>query len=447
MDVSVAGPLATSPSAGPDAAVPGVPSGPGWIVLRDCPLGGDGPLVGLALLHPKIGVALVDFAPTPADAADRLRRALDARRFPAIFGGYPPIVRVVLPADRLPELGQVLSARFKAEPQFALGGEDAWLPTVRSALEEEPAATPTTTATAAVPAPRRGASRQDVSPWRAVVFVLGAAASGAAAAAIAVAPPWRGSGGAPAPAVAVAALQPTDPPPFRSVPDHARAPIQDRIAVPEVEVDRPGPEADARVIAARPPAMKAAVPGAPSPETAAPRPAPESPAPESAAQFPSRLKADTGAGSEAALAPVPQEAGGEPLPPSPALSKFREDWPGPPQATADAAHERPGPIPPAEAVPDPTSAVEESPAPTAPVRSAGFTNAPPPPPPAPRAAPRPPPQAATDRRAPPSAAAVPAAEAADRKRCHDILVKTTLGEGLSDGDKDYMRRGCQQPRN
>src|SRR3712207_4751599 len=103
MDTSGSGPLATSSGAGPNPAVLGVPSGPGWLVLRDCPLGGNGPPVGLALLHPKIGVALVDFAPTPADAAERFRRALDARRFPANFGGYPPIARVVLPADRLPE--------------------------------------------------------------------------------------------------------------------------------------------------------------------------------------------------------------------------------------------------------------------------------------------------------------------------------------------------------
>ena len=69
MDTLAAGPLVTSASAaGSDVAVPGVPSGPGWLVLRDCPLGGNGPPVGLALLHPKIGVALVDFAPKTGGA-------------------------------------------------------------------------------------------------------------------------------------------------------------------------------------------------------------------------------------------------------------------------------------------------------------------------------------------------------------------------------------------
>jgi hypothetical protein len=142
MDASPAGFRVGSPNPDgrPDAAaLPGLPSGPGWLVLRDCPLGGGGPPVDLALLHPKIGVALVDFHGAARDAADRFRRALDARRFPAIFGGYPPVVRAVVPPDRLAELGHVLSARFGAEPPPSLKGGDAWVPTARSALEAKPA--------------------------------------------------------------------------------------------------------------------------------------------------------------------------------------------------------------------------------------------------------------------------------------------------------------------
>ena len=119
----------------------GVPSGPGWQALRDCPLGDGGPLVGLALLHPKIGVALVDFAPGEGDAVERFKRALDAQRFPAIFAGYPPIVWVVLPEDRLPDLGNALAAEFKKQPPLALEGGDAWLRSARAALEAKPAAT------------------------------------------------------------------------------------------------------------------------------------------------------------------------------------------------------------------------------------------------------------------------------------------------------------------
>ena len=59
MDASVAGlPDTTNHGGGPTAVVPGVPSGQGWLVLRDCALGGGGPPVALALMHPKIGVTM-----------------------------------------------------------------------------------------------------------------------------------------------------------------------------------------------------------------------------------------------------------------------------------------------------------------------------------------------------------------------------------------------------
>ena len=33
-------------------------------MLRNCALGGDGPRIDLALLHPRVGVAFVDFVAT-----------------------------------------------------------------------------------------------------------------------------------------------------------------------------------------------------------------------------------------------------------------------------------------------------------------------------------------------------------------------------------------------
>src|SRR3712207_2068299 len=71
---------------------------PGWTVLRDCALadGDHGALapVRYALLHPDIGIALLDILPgtTTPGAPDRLRRLLDAAGFRSAFGGYPPIV-------------------------------------------------------------------------------------------------------------------------------------------------------------------------------------------------------------------------------------------------------------------------------------------------------------------------------------------------------------------
>src|SRR3712207_4555403 len=86
-------PRADGPGAAP---VPdGMPLG-AWTVLRDCPLGGDGPLVPLALLHPARGVALVEpRRPGPGtDGPARLRARLEAVRFASIYPGHLPIVGV-----------------------------------------------------------------------------------------------------------------------------------------------------------------------------------------------------------------------------------------------------------------------------------------------------------------------------------------------------------------
>ena len=41
---------------------------PGWLVLRNCALGSVGPRAGRVPLHPRVGVALVDFTPEAATA-------------------------------------------------------------------------------------------------------------------------------------------------------------------------------------------------------------------------------------------------------------------------------------------------------------------------------------------------------------------------------------------
>ena len=111
--------------------------GPDWLVLRNCALGGDGPRVGLALLHPRVGVAFVDLVADETNAADRFRRALDARRFPAIFGGYPPIVQVFLPGEEAAELHRLLAAAFHAEPSPVVALGEAWIGTACAAIEWE----------------------------------------------------------------------------------------------------------------------------------------------------------------------------------------------------------------------------------------------------------------------------------------------------------------------
>ena len=164
----------------------GVEAGPGWIALRKCPLGDNGPRVTLALVHGGVGVALVEFEAKETDAARRLRRALDARRFPAIFGGYPPIVQVVLPASSSTELGRVVAA-FEAQPPLALAGGDAWVRTARAAIEAKPPA--------AVPEPPRTGQRH-AFPWRAAIVLAVVGGTSAAALALVFALPGRDPGNA-----------------------------------------------------------------------------------------------------------------------------------------------------------------------------------------------------------------------------------------------------------
>ncbi len=172
-------PTAASPSSpsrsGSGSAAGDVPSAPGWVELRDCPLGDDGPPVGLALIHPRIGVALIESRRGAAGAVGRLRRALEARQFPYRFGGYPPMVGVVLPPDEISELGHVLAESFRAEPRLALRGGDAWTQVVRAALEAGPVAAEPGTP---------GAGRRGAFPWRPVMLLAGVVMTGAVAATV-----------------------------------------------------------------------------------------------------------------------------------------------------------------------------------------------------------------------------------------------------------------------
>lgn len=133
----------------PPLAWPAPGQAPGWKALRDCPLGGDGPPVRLALLHPAIGVALIGpRAQGGPDPAARLRRRLEAVRFTAVFPGHLPIV--TLGQVAAPDLPAALQAAFARLPPLRLPGGDAWVGAVERALA----------ATHPPPAPPVGAGQQ-----------------------------------------------------------------------------------------------------------------------------------------------------------------------------------------------------------------------------------------------------------------------------------------------
>ena len=433
MDTLTAGvpPDSTHRAAFDGAMVGAVPElGPGWVALRNCALGGGGPRVGLVLLHPSVGVALVDVVPKATDAAARLRRALDARRFPAIFGGYPPVARVVLPAERFPDLGRILDAEFEAQPPLALAGGDGWVRTARAALESElPVAAPERLRTKR---PRR-------FRWRPVVLAGGAFA---AALVLASALPWRDRGG-PVRSAVVAAVAPSaasDLPLPEAAPADRDFTAQD-VAAALTSAERAAASTGAPQGA--PPA--AVVAGGNRPEPAPPasalgldhRPQHAPPAavlpgaPEAAPPPP-----DAGTGTTTAT--DPQESGGAPTamdsgepPPAPMVAAA----PTAPAAGSDlsARHAPPLEATPPEAIPAPP--VEPR---SPPQRAAAATVNPPPRPAAPQT------PATAGRRTVSPTAAAPAADPGAPGRCREILVRATMGEALSDNEREFLRRGCQR---
>ena len=85
--------------------------------------------VRCALVHPRVGIALLDIIPdrpTP-EPVERLQCALEQLEFRAIFGGWPPIVYRRLALGQLSELGIVLATAFASEAPLALAGGDAWV--------------------------------------------------------------------------------------------------------------------------------------------------------------------------------------------------------------------------------------------------------------------------------------------------------------------------------
>ncbi|MDN3566515.1 hypothetical protein QWZ14_19255, partial [Paeniroseomonas aquatica] len=124
-----AGPARTASEAAPPEADPLAPSAAApqghWLEVRDCRVAGH--VLPLVLLHPRFGIAVCG---GPVEAAALVRQRLERARFPAIYPGTLPVLR-------LPGADSAVERAFAAGPPLALPGGDAWVAMARQALETE----------------------------------------------------------------------------------------------------------------------------------------------------------------------------------------------------------------------------------------------------------------------------------------------------------------------
>jgi len=94
-----------------------------WTLLRDRLIENE-PVDGV-LIHPDIGIALVNLAPRQAEAAaDALGHRLERERFAAYFPGALPLVPLAVPAEAIPEVGEQLANAFEAAPRLDIADRD-----------------------------------------------------------------------------------------------------------------------------------------------------------------------------------------------------------------------------------------------------------------------------------------------------------------------------------
>lgn len=104
----------------------------GWICGRQCDIGGQPgrPVrVDLVLLHPGLGVALLDIGERTEGAEAVLRARLEEARFGAIFGGYLPVLHGCLGPEEEPDIAEIARA-FDQVPPLSVSGGSAWMSTV-----------------------------------------------------------------------------------------------------------------------------------------------------------------------------------------------------------------------------------------------------------------------------------------------------------------------------
>jgi hypothetical protein len=97
-----------------------------WTLLRRRQIGDEEPeAIEVVLVHPEIGVALVDEAPRDPEATARtLRDLLDRQRFGEFFPGDLPIVTLSVAPDEFETLGEQLAGAFEAAPRLSIDDPD-----------------------------------------------------------------------------------------------------------------------------------------------------------------------------------------------------------------------------------------------------------------------------------------------------------------------------------
>jgi len=96
-----------------------------WTLLRDRRIGDGAETIEIVLIHPEIGIALVDRTPCDLEpVSEWLRRYLEGERFADFFAGELPIVALDIgPAD-IPVIGERLAEAFEAVPRLSIGDPD-----------------------------------------------------------------------------------------------------------------------------------------------------------------------------------------------------------------------------------------------------------------------------------------------------------------------------------
>jgi hypothetical protein len=96
-----------------------------WTLLRDRRIDASGELIDLVLVHPEIGVALINEAPRhPTAGVAALRDLLEREQFADFFPGTLPVVSLSVAINDLATLDQRLSRVFDASPLLAIEDRD-----------------------------------------------------------------------------------------------------------------------------------------------------------------------------------------------------------------------------------------------------------------------------------------------------------------------------------